>query len=698
MKKDKEKQIIELLNKKGGSVGGFKELYKPFSKKLSRKEFNRCLERLIEEKKIEKRGSGYRLKPKEGLVECRVSRLKKTFGFVRKIDDGAEFFVPGKYFAGALPGDIVLVETYLGKLDKLEGRIEQIKERKFSRFTGNIVNEFGELKIVPDILSNYAMQIENAEELSLKEGDKALAEISFFGESHAEHRCKIITSFGSSLKASVCALSVLELNGLTPMFPPEVIAQAREVNDPHSVSREIAKRLDLRGLPIFTIDGAQTKDIDDAISIERTENGYRLGVHIADVSHYVTARSPLDNEAFERGTSVYYANRVIPMLPPELSNGICSLNPNEDRLAFSVLIDIDEQAKIKDYLFAKTVIRSRVKGVYDEINDIIAGYNSRELCEKYAEVLDALPVMLELSEKLKAARISRGAPQLSTVESELLIDERDVCVGVRVHKSGRAQEMIEDFMLCANECAARFGRERELPFVYRVHEDPPEDKLETLKAGLDELGTAHNFDKGVSPRTLSEILDSVKDTDKFPVINELVLRSMSKAVYSTEPKGHFGLALSDYAHFTSPIRRYPDLAVHRIMSEALSGGGAEECNKKFGKFVCAAADKATQTELIAMQTERGCEDCYKAEFMRAHLGEEFDGVISACLPHGMYVMLDNSCEGFVRIGSLGFPDYYFDEKFSIKRPGGECFTVGDRIRVRAVSADVSAGRIDLELV
>ncbi len=701
MKKEKDdtKLIFRMSEKKSYS---FKQLYKLYGKKTSKAEFNVYLKSLVDAGLIEKHGSDYRraqkIRKKKNTAECRVTRLKKTFGFVRSLEDDTEYFIAGKNFAGALPGDIVLAEIYEDKTGRSEGKVVKITERNFLRFTGNIVNEFGELKIVPDILSNYAMTIESTGGFEIREGDKALAEIVFRGKSHAEHRCRILMSFGSSLKASVCAMSVLELNGVTPIFPPEVIAEARSLNDVRSVSRLLPERLDLRGLPIFTIDGADTKDIDDAVSIERTDSGYRLGVHIADVSYYVKPHSQLDEEAFKRGTSIYYANRVIPMLPKELSNGICSLNPNEDRPAFSVLIDLDNDGIIKDYLFVKTVIRSRVKGVYSEINDLFDGYNSRELCEKYSDVMDDLPIMKELAQKLKGNRIHRGAPQLSTVESELLINEEDICVGARPHKSGTAQEMIEDFMLCANECAARFGRENDLPFVYRVHEDPPPDRLEGLKMGLDELKIPHNFDKGVSPRALSQILESARGTDAFSVINNLVLRSMAKAKYSAQPLGHFGLVLGDYAHFTSPIRRYSDLAVHRIMSDFIENRSADESKKKYGKFSAAAADRATQTEITAMQIERSCEDCYKAEYMRSCIGEEFDGVIVSCMPHGMYVMLDNSCEGLVRLDSLGHADFYYDEKYSIKRVGGdEHYTVGNKVRVTIISADVSAGTVDMEL-
>ncbi|MCD7741305.1 MAG: ribonuclease R [Ruminococcus sp.] len=696
MRKEYEKIVLDKLKRSKRPVA-FNELYKPLKMFLSKRDLDRGLEELSKKGKIVNTGNGYIYVAPGKLIPCEVSRVKKTFGFVRNIDTNEEYFVAGRYLNGALPGDKVMVQTYIGRDDKLEGRVMEITEESFSRFTGNIVNEFGELKVVPDTLSKYAMKIEQSDGFKLREDDKVLAEIVHRGTSHADHRCRIVMSFGSSLKASVCALSVLELNGLTPMFPPEVIAEAKKVSDERTISAEIPNRLDLRDLPIFTIDGAATKDIDDAISIEKTDAGYKLGVHIADVSYYVKPKSLLDEEAFNRGTSVYYANRVIPMLPKELSNGICSLNPQEDRLAFSALMTLDKNGVIIDYKFAKTVIRSRVKGVYSEINELLDGTDSKVLHEKYAEVLDVLPAMNELAQILRGNKIHRGAPQLSTTESELIIDENDFCIDVKPHASGVSQEIIEDFMLCANECAAKFGCEHGLPFVYRIHENPPEDKLDYLKTGLTELGIPYNFEGGVKPKRLSEILEWERGTERFPVVNNLVLRSMSKAKYSAEPVGHFGLVLDDYAHFTSPIRRYPDLAIHRIMSDFLASGDDAACRTRYNKFAYAAADQASKTELVAMQTERSCEDCYKAEFMKTKLGEVYEGVVVSCVPHGMYVMLDNTCEGLIKIDTLPYPDYYYDEKFSIKRVGGGVqFTVGKRIMIQVVAADVSNGNVDFE--
>ena len=708
MKKDKKKKhrreeyrefILARLKRAGKKPLTFKELLNSMrnARSFDFDEFVHAIEKLKEKGSVIEDKKGLRLASRGDYERCTVSRLNKTYGFVRSLATDEEYFVSGKLLRGAMPGDTVLVRTFEGSGEKREGEVMEIVEENFSRFTGEIVVEFGHYMIVPDTLSKYAMHFTNPNNIELHEHDKVMAVITERGSRHAEHRCELIASFGSSLRAAVCALSVLELNGITPLFPPEVIAEARKVSDYRRISDELPRRLDLRDRPIFTIDGADTKDIDDAVSFARTKDGYELGVHIADVSYYVRPKSELDNEAYKRGTSVYYANRVIPMLPPELSNGICSLNPGEDRLAFSCLITLDNSAVIKDYKFVKTVIRSRVKGVYSEINELLDGFGSKALHEKYAEIAGELDIMKELADKLRRKRLGRGAPELETQEGVLLINDEDICVGAEPYKRGASQEMIEDFMLTANECAARFGAEKGLPFVYRVHEPPSDEKAEALREVLTKLNIPYEFSGSPRPDELSKILDSVKGTELALIVNNIVLRSMSKAKYSTEPIGHYGLVLSDYAHFTSPIRRYPDLSIHRIMSEFLSGVSAEELRTRFNKFAYASADRSTQTELVAMQVERSCEDCYKAEYLKAHIGEERDGIIGSVTEFGFFVTMPDTCEGLVSVHSLGEGEFSFDGMLSLKNLNtGEQWRVGDKVRVKIASAEVNSGKVDLD--
>ncbi|MFT3950543.1 MAG: ribonuclease R [Oscillospiraceae bacterium] len=637
---------------------------------------------------------GFLLPDKDSYVHGTVVKLAKTFGFVKNTDTGEDIFVSGRFLKGAMPGDLVTLRTFKGRGESPEGEVMSVDEENFTKFTGVIVFEFGALKIMPDTLSKFAMSFTNPGHIDLREGDKVMAAVTKRGMRHSDHKCEILSSFGSSLKASVCAMSVLEVNGLTPVFPFPVVDEARRVSA-KGIAGDMAGRVDLRGEPIFTIDGADTKDIDDAVCVFRTEDGYELGVHIADVSHYVTPKSALDDEAFTRGTSVYYANRVIPMLPEELSNGICSLNPQEDRLVFSVKINLDKSGTIKSYKFFKSVIRSRVKGVYSELNSILAGELTPALAEKYAEVLDSIPLMKELAEVLKRSRVGRGAPQLSSTESKLVLDENDVCVGVIPRKSGRSEELIEDFMLMANTCAARFGTENALPFVYRIHEDPPEEKVNGMTNGLLSLGVNYQPKATWSATDFSAILASVKDTPLEIPVNTLVLRSMAKAKYSPEPVGHFGLVLKDYAHFTSPIRRFPDLTIHRIMSDFLAGKSIDDCETRYRKFVCASAEMSTRTEITAMTVERTCEDLYKAEYMKSHLGDVFEGVVMSVMEFGMFIELPDTCEGLLRVDDLPAGEYAYDGMTKLKNLNtGITYQVGNRVKVQVAKADVSAGKVD----
>ncbi len=699
MKTDYKKLIVSKLKRSGKKPVRYKELLRDCKRKhFDIDKFNDTVASMKRTGEITETKYGFSLGEKRKERSCKVVRINRTFGFVQDLETGVDYFVAGKYLMGAMPGDIVKVRVFKGKGESLEGEVTAVEQENYSRFMGEIVNEFGQLRIVPDTMCKSSMSFDNPQGLELHEGDKVIAEITHRGKRHSEHSCVITASYGSSMRASSCALCVVEINGLTPVFPPQVIMEARNVSDYSRIDKEIPKRLDLRDLPIFTIDGADTKDIDDAISVTRTKNGYELGVHIADVSHYVLPKSELDNEAFKRGTSVYYANRVIPMLPKELSNGICSLNPGEDRLAFSCIAQLDKQGHITSYKFAKTVIRSRVKGVYSEINEMLEGYNSRSNSVKYQQVADQLPVMLELADILKATRLERGCPELETAEGKLIIDENDRCVDVVPRTRGRSEEMIEDFMLVANECAARFGFDKKLPFVYRIHEEPSEEKTEGFKQALVQLNIQYKIGQHTTPGDIAAILKQVKDTPLAPIVNSIALRSMSKAKYSTEPVGHFGLVLDDYAHFTSPIRRYPDLAIHRIMSDYLSGEKTEDIARKYSKFSYAAADQATKTEITAMEVERSCEDCYKAEYMLGHVNEEFDGIITGVTDFGVFVGLENTCEGLLHIDQMQEGLYKSDEMISLKNYStGQTYTLGDKIRVKVMGSNVNSGKIDFTL-
>lgn len=627
-----------------------------------------------------------------------VSRLMSTFGFVT-LKDGTEIFVPGKYFMGAMPGDVVLVSPIQSRGESPEGEIVKILKHSEVEFTGVLKQNDNGYYVEPDNVIKYDIPIRKRDIKSAKVGDKVRCAITERGESHAEHRIEIVETYGDSQTAVNCAQALLDLNGIMVDFPQEVLAEARAISKRGIKEEDYIGREDLRDEIIFTIDSADTKDIDDAISLKKIGSYYELGVHIADVSHYVKLGSALEKEAYNRGTSIYFADRVVPMLPKELSNDICSLNENVDRLTFSCLMTISEDGQLIDFDFKKSVIRSRVKGVYKEINQILAHTEDETIRQKYAGLYDTLFLMKELANILTHNKIDRGAPEIETSESYIVLGSDGITVDVQPRTRGESEVIIEEFMLMANQAAATAARTKQVPFVYRVHEPPTEDKITTLHTALSALGVpCQDVKVGLPPKVLARLIRQTKGEKIFPIVNTLVLRSMSKAKYYEVPIGHYGLVLENYAQFTSPIRRYPDLTIHRILSDLVKGVPPEKVTAKYEQFVIKSARRSTETELTAMKLERECDDCYKAEYMKFHIGEEFEGIISSVAPQGIYVMLPNTIEGLLKVSNLSVGHYDFDEMFQYKNlTTNQTYRIGDTIKVRCVSVDVSAGNIDFEL-
>lgn len=626
-----------------------------------------------------------------------VTKLSRTFGFA-KTDDGIEYFIPGKCMLGAMPDDRVLISDIPSRSGEPEGEVIDIIKFGSSVMTGKVEFIDGKYYLVPDTASKNHITIVKEDSVKFNNGEKVLAEIVFRGRRHSEHKVKITSVFGHSEQASSCAKSILMIHGAPDEFPEEVLKEARKIAEGGVQEYCFNNRENLCNMNIFTIDGAESKDLDDAVSVEKTDSGYLLGVHIADVSHYVRGNSNLDKEAMKRGTSIYYADKVVPMLPKELSNGICSLNPNENRLTLSAFIKLDNEGKIISYRFCKSVIRSRVKGVYSEINSILDGSESAEIAEKYSAVRNEIFLMNELADILIAKKKRRHAPELETTESKLVIDENGICCAVIPRQRGKSEEIIEEFMLTANEAAAKLAREKKVPFVYRIHEAPPESKIETLHEILPKLGFDCPHFTEFKPVHASRILESAKGTDKFEAVNLLVLRSMSKAKYSVEPVGHFGLVLDDYAHFTSPIRRYPDLAIHRIITDILAGYNNEWLNKRYSGFAMNSAERSSDAEIRAITIERECEDCYKAEYMKSHIGETFTARISGVTEFGFYVQLPDTVEGLVHIRTLPEGEYDYSEPVSLtERFSGVSYTLGQTVQVICSAVNVSDGIIDFVL-
>lgn len=646
---------------------------------------------------LEKRHS-YVLSEALGCFRAEVVRLSQTFGFAKRESDGVDYFVPGKYLMGSMPGDLVLMHAIASRTGEPEGEVVAVLETASAQLTGMLVEEDGVRYLQPDTMSRSRIGLAREGNAACNVGDKVLAEISYRGQRHAEHRVRILLSYGSAENADSCARSVISLAGIPTDFPEEVLAAAEKLSIAGVQPSDFLHRLDLREQCIFTIDSAESKDLDDAVSIERHGKGYRLGVHIADVSHYVRGNSPLDCEALNRGTSVYYADKVIPMLPKALSNGICSLNPMEDRLTFSAIMDLDAEGAMTHAEFHKTVICSRVKGVYKEINGILAGTETPEIAEKYAVVRDTIQLLEELTDRRLLARKKRGAPSLDAPESKLILNENGVCVDVLPRTRGKSEMMIEECMLLANEAAAKLAREREIPFVYRVHENPSAEKIERLEDTLSRMGVSYPQFTTVKPAHFAQILENAADSPLLPALNNMILRSMAKAKYAPEPIGHFGLALEDYAHFTSPIRRYPDLAIHRILTDLTVGYDKAWMDKRYTAFATHASERATMTEVRAMNAERDCEDCYKAEYMQAHIGESYDAIIAGVSDFGFYVALPNTVEGLVHVHSLPEGQYSSDGVLTLTEElSGTRYTIGQPVRVTCIRADVNSGNVDFSL-
>ena len=632
---------------------------------------------------------------------CKVVKLGKNFAFVMLEDGTSDIFIPGRFTKGAMPGDDVLVEKFEHPRveGSDEGAILAILTEK-NDLVGTVRRVEGRLRFVPDDCPAITMPLARDCEGGAKDGDKVAVEILNRGNRQEDHRVGVAMRFGSSDEAKRCAKALLYAKDIRTRFPDKVRDEAKKFEGAEVSEKDCEGRMDLRTLPIFTIDSAETKDIDDAISLTRTsDGGFELGVHIADVSNYVKPGTELDNEAFSRATSVYYADQVVPMLHQALSNGICSLNENELRLAFSCLMRLDKEGNLTDYRFVKSIIRSRVKGVYSEINALLAGTADAEIKAKYADVIDQLPARKELYGHRARLRKERGCMDIESGEVKLILDENGRCIDVKKRTSGESESMIEEFMLLANQCAAHFARVKQIPFVYRVHEEPNAEKLERLHALLQACGINDHFAKDVpTPKELSAILEGVRGTPYEQIINTGMLRCMSKALYEEKPKGHYGLVLKDYAHFTSPIRRYPDLAIHRIMTDLLKGTEKETMILRYTDFAERASKQSSEREVIAMQIERKAEDCYKAEYARRHLGECYEGTISGVTQRGLFIELDNGVEGFVPASSLTPSGTSLTEGVRLTDPAsGKTWSLGDKMMITIVRADVNLGKIDFEV-
>lgn len=626
---------------------------------------------------------------------------KKGFGFVEVDNLDDDIYVAQDNMNGAIHDDIVLVEiTSKMNLDRLEGRVLKVIKRQVQRYIGEITFDAkgkGHIKL-DDNKIKLNIEIPKDKSLNAVDGHKVVVELVKKLNNNLKYEGKVVEIIGHKNDPGVDILSIIYKYNINTVFPDDVKEEVANINM-EVLPGEYHGRRDLREQMIFTIDGDDTKDIDDAISIEKFANGhYKLGVHIADVSYYVKEGSPLDNEAMERGTSVYLVDRVIPMLPHELSNGICSLNPNVDRLAISCVMEFDSTGKQLDYEIFPSVIKSRIQMTYKKVNSILENNVVPEGYEPYAETLRE---MAELATILRKAKVKRGYINFDIDEAKILVDENCKPTEITVRERGVGENLIEDFMIAANECVATHIYFMNLPFIYRVHEVPKEEKIRSFLAFVSNLGYNIPGDiKDTKPTTMQKILKALEDKPEYKILSSLLLRCMQKAVYKPVNLGHYGLASTCYTHFTSPIRRYPDTTVHRLLRTYLFENKIDNTTiRKWEEKLVYIADHSSDRERASVDCEREVEDMKMAEYMENHIGEEFNGMISSVTSFGMFVELDNLVEGLVPLRDM--PDFFVYDEERMTLTGEKShvkYTIGDKVRVKVVRASKEDKTIDFEVV
>ena len=624
---------------------------------------------------------------------------KKGFGFVEVSGEEEDIFIAPDNINKALNNDTVIVEI-LNKNsgEKREGRIVKTLERDLSTIVGEIYFKKDKGYIIPDDKKlDIQLEIDRDKSHGAVDGHKVVVKI-LRNITKNRYKGEVVRIIGHKNDPGVDILSIVCKYEINDTFPEEVIEELDSI--PEEVREQDKKgRKDLTDVTIFTIDGDDTKDIDDAISVEKLKNGnYKLGVHIADVSYYVKEGSPLDKEAMDRGTSVYLVDRVIPMLPHKLSNGICSLNPGVERLAISCVMEIDNNGKTVDYEIFPSIIKSRLQMTYKKVNQVI---EKNEIPEGYEPFVNDLKLMDELSQIIRRAKINRGYIDFDVDEAKIIVDENCHPTDIVLRNRGRGENLIEDFMIQANECVATHIFYMDLPFIYRVHEYPKEEKIRDFISFVQSLGYTVKFNtKDISPKAIQNLINQLKDKKEFKVLSSLLLRNMQKAIYLPQNLGHYGLASKCYTHFTSPIRRYPDTTVHRLLRTYLFNDDmSNQTINKWQEKLVYIAENSSFKERESVECEREVEDMKMAEYMEDHIGEEYKGIISGVTNFGMFIQLDNLVEGLIHVNDM--KDYFsFDEvtQSLIGERTKEKFTLGDEVLIKVKAASKEAKTIDFELV
>ena len=638
----------------------------------------------------------YKLLGDTNYVKGKLIGNNKGFAFVDVGDPNVpDFFIPPNKLNGAFNGDVVLINPLYKTELSQEAEVIKVLERNNTTLVGTFQKQKSGGVVVPDN-NKFSKQVfvSSKNILGATSGQKVVVKVIF---SHNSDKVtgEVIEVLGQEDDFKTLQLALIRSHKLYEEFPTEVLDEA--MRTPQKVSeKEIEGRLDLRNELTFTIDGADARDFDDAVSISKKGKNYVLGVHIADVGHYVKYNTELDNEAYLRGTSSYFPNLVLPMLPKELSNGICSLNEGVDRLTLSCIMEVKPTGEVVDYKICESVINSKKRFTYDEVYAILC--EEKQACEAFAQFKESIILMNELSKILGDVKKANGMLNLDIPEVYFELDENEKVKVVKPRDRNDAHILIENFMVLANETVAKRYATRKYPFVYRVHEKPTREKIENFNYFLNSLGvsTPEILDE-ISPSYVQEILKSLEGKEFEQTCNKMLLRSLQKARYAEDCLGHFGLALEYYCHFTSPIRRYPDLCIHRIIKEDLKKPLSRERIEELNDYVVDASFRSSERERNATEAERDVDDLYKTYYMQDHLNEEFMGIISGVQSYGFYVELDNTIEGLVRVENLPEDSYLFYEKSYKLKGQSHCYSLGDKVKVKGIMANMAERKIEFVL-
>lgn len=668
--------------------------------KDNRQELQEVLDILLAEGRVSVSKKGKYGKPSGNILVGVYEGNTRGFGFVTVEGETEDIFIPGNAANGALHGDTVQVVIRSGKEGRRrEGEVVKVLTHDVTDIVGTFQKSKGFGFVIPDnVKISRDIFIPAEKTKGAVTGHKVVVHITDYGSKNKKPEGTIKEIIGHINDPGTDIMSVIRGFELPMEFPDEVMKQVETI--PSEVdSKDYAGRMDIRDWQMVTIDGEDAKDLDDAISLTKEGNMYKLGVHIADVSHYVTEHSPLDKEALKRGTSVYLVDRVIPMLPHKLSNGICSLNAGVDRLALSCIMDIDMKGNVVGHKIAETVLNIDRRMCYTSVKKILVDKDEAEINE-YKPLVPMFKLMEELADILREKRRQRGSIDFDFPESKIILDEKGHPIDIYPYERNVATKIIEDFMLIANETIAEDFFWQELPFVYRTHDTPDPEKMLKLGIFINNFGyTIKTGQDDIHPKELQKLINKVEGTPEEAMISRITLRSMKQAKYTTSCTGHFGLATKYYCHFTSPIRRYPDLQIHRIIKENLRGGLSEKRIKHYDSILAGVADQSSTTERRADEAERDTDKLKMVEYMEKHEGEVFDGVVSSITNWGMYVELPNTIEGMVRTTNIKDDYYYYDEEHYelVGETTKRTFKLGQKVKVVVTGTDRLQRQIDFEL-